>query len=314
MRYGMKEAIVASNMIFDPFLMVLSLQMDAIGGKTFSAKEMLNEIGSEFVRECKLPATIKAIGLIAKTMSRQLNLEKRDVYKDIVHDLKGIATTVMGSVFLAGKYLKEKMCEDMEATCGMLSEELVAIEEASSVSKKMIISANDEIMDLIKNGDIGEEHEIGEIKISEIIRIAWKLNRTKNVRDIRLQENILPDFTVKQHGLDVIRVLTNIFSNDLDALTGEDYRDNKPFLKILAGYERENGVAVLEIVDNGIGMSPEVLGRIFDDGFTTKSGKGGNGTGLCYCKKAVESKMGGNLTVKSQLGKGTTFKIEIPLS
>jgi signal transduction histidine kinase len=309
----MKETVIGSNMIFDPFLMGLALQMDAIGGKTFSAKEMLAEIRNEFVRECKLPATIKAIGLIAKTMSRQLDLEKRVVFKTLVHDLRSIATAVMGRVFLAGKCLQEKMHEDMKTACGILAEELVAIEEASTISNQMIIIANEQIMDHIKKGDV-EGFEIGEKKISEIIKIAWKLSETKNVSSICLQENIMPDFTVRQYGLDMIRTLSNLFSNDLDALSGKIYPDNKPFLKIFAGYEKENGMAVLEIEDNGIGMSPEVLEMIFDDGFTTKRGSGGSGIGLHYCKQAVEGKMGGELSVKSHLGKGTSFKIRIPLA
>jgi signal transduction histidine kinase len=66
------------------------------------------------------------------------------------------------------------------------------------------------------------------------------------------------------------------------------------------------------ISDNGLGILPENLTRIFSHGFTTK--KSGHGFGLHSCANAAKE-LGGSLTVKSEgLGKGATFILDIPIS
>lgn len=65
----------------------------------------------------------------------------------------------------------------------------------------------------------------------------------------------------------------------------------------------------VEIADNGTGIKPENLGRIFELRWTTKSS--GMGFGLYWAKDYIEG-LGGKLLVASQVGQGTTFTIEIP--
>ncbi|PIE68624.1 MAG: two-component sensor histidine kinase [Deltaproteobacteria bacterium] len=72
-----------------------------------------------------------------------------------------------------------------------------------------------------------------------------------------------------------------------------------------------NRVAVM-IADNGKGISPENLKRIFDPFFSTKTKQGGTGLGLSITYGLVE-KLGGSIRVQSQLGEGTTFTIELPV-
>lgn len=75
--------------------------------------------------------------------------------------------------------------------------------------------------------------------------------------------------------------------------------------------------AVVTIRDTGCGISQEVLPRIFDPYFTTKSGpdasgKGGTGIGLANCKEIVDAHQG-RIRVESSLGKGTAFIIRLPI-
>jgi signal transduction histidine kinase len=68
----------------------------------------------------------------------------------------------------------------------------------------------------------------------------------------------------------------------------------------------------IEIEDNGSGISPEILPRIFEPFFTTKRSREGMGLGLAVTYGLVTAS-GGKITVNSQLGKGTTFIVEIPV-
>jgi PAS domain S-box-containing protein len=75
-------------------------------------------------------------------------------------------------------------------------------------------------------------------------------------------------------------------------------------------HTNERGRAVVEIRDTGQGIPPEHLARIFDPFFTTKTGYG-TGLGLSICHSIV-SKLGGEITVDSSIGKGTLFSVVLP--
>ena len=75
----------------------------------------------------------------------------------------------------------------------------------------------------------------------------------------------------------------------------------------------ESGNIKITIRDTGKGISPENLGRIFDPGFTTKA-LVGVGLGLATCYKIIVDEHKGHIDVASELGKGTTFSILLPIS
>lgn len=71
------------------------------------------------------------------------------------------------------------------------------------------------------------------------------------------------------------------------------------------------GQVIVEICDTGMGIPPEILPRIFDPFFTTKPAGIGTGLGLAICHRLVTA-LGGDISVRSELGKGTKFRIALP--
>jgi len=71
------------------------------------------------------------------------------------------------------------------------------------------------------------------------------------------------------------------------------------------------GAAVIEILDTGIGMAPEVVAHLFDP-FFTHGKSGGTGLGGAVVRSAVQAH-GGRVEVQSELGNGTTFRLHLPI-
>jgi signal transduction histidine kinase len=112
------------------------------------------------------------------------------------------------------------------------------------------------------------------------------------------------------------QVLMNLLNNSADAIEERalqaqtDGKEFKRQIGITAMYTREDNRVIIEVSDNGPGMSPETIGKIFNLHFTTK--KSGHGLGLYNCKKIVEQH-GGQLNVSSKVGEGTIFSLALPL-
>lgn len=102
---------------------------------------------------------------------------------------------------------------------------------------------------------------------------------------------------------DLIRqALLNIITNAFDAV-----KENGV---VSIGYYKQKKDLVIEISDNGIGISPELQKKIFDLYYTTK--KDGNGLGLSITQKII-SQHKGSITLQSKVNNGTTFKIILPI-
>lgn len=101
-------------------------------------------------------------------------------------------------------------------------------------------------------------------------------------------------------------VWSNLILNSLDALT------NRTSPTILVSWKLSGDVAVITFADNGIGISPDDLPRIFDTLFSTKPHKG-TGLGLSTSKKIIEM-YDGQITVTSQPGMGTAFEVRLKIA
>jgi signal transduction histidine kinase len=101
------------------------------------------------------------------------------------------------------------------------------------------------------------------------------------------------------------QVLINLIVNAGQAM-GDDKKGT-----IRIHTRSQNGHVVVEVKDNGCGMSENTLRQIFDPFFTTKRAKGGTGLGLAIAFRIIEEHKG-TISVGSEIGVGTTFTIKIP--
>jgi signal transduction histidine kinase len=145
------------------------------------------------------------------------------------------------------------------------------------------------------------------VLVAEMLEDALRMNAAALVRDeieIVREYTDEPTVTIERHK--VLQILVNLISNARYACDDSGRRNKQIRLNIT---ERNQRIRIA-IIDNGIGIPPGNLTRIFNHGFTTR--KGGHGFGL-HSGALAAREMGGALTAESAgPGYGATFTLELP--
>lgn len=120
-----------------------------------------------------------------------------------------------------------------------------------------------------------------------------------------LDSNLPAVVVVADH---VVQVAINLLINAADALHHLEGRT--PLIRVQS--LQDDGYVVARISDNGSGIAPEVLPRVFEERFTTKGPGHGSGLGLALCRSLIE-KAGGTIEIRSTQGIGTEAEIRLPV-
>ncbi len=163
--------------------------------------------------------------------------------------------------------------------------------------------------------------EMGPLSLTVLCREAIEATRfstyEENLSSCEIKESISANVIIYGNLEQLIQVFVNLIKNAYEAMLNQKERR----IEIRGGVDPQSrGMARVEVADNGPGIPPEVLPRIWQQGFSTKKrvddsiGAAGQGQGLFICKHMIESVHKGVLTVESVTGKGTTFIIKLPLA
>jgi signal transduction histidine kinase len=143
------------------------------------------------------------------------------------------------------------------------------------------------------------------------VDVVKSLENTLTILNYKLKHGVTVErdygavpLLVNSFGSDLNQVWTNIIDNSIDAMKGKG--------KLRLRTYSEGGFVVVEIVDDGPGIPPEIRSRIFEPFFTTKKVGEGTGLGLDTVQRIVK-KHQGSIQVESKPGK-TCFQIWLPLS
>ncbi len=150
----------------------------------------------------------------------------------------------------------------------------------------------------------GENNEA--VKITENVeKVLSLLEFRLNQKFVKVTRNYSAKPCVKGDAQLLQEVFMNLIINALDAV------DERGEIKINI-FEKNNN-AVIEIIDNGGGISQEEIEKIFDPFYTTKEPGKGTGLGLSVSLGIIEN-MNGTIKVESEKNKGTKFTIKIPIT
>jgi PAS domain S-box-containing protein len=135
-------------------------------------------------------------------------------------------------------------------------------------------------------------------------------NELKYVANVETELGELPLLTCNASELN--QVFLNLLVNAAHAI-GDLKKDSGEKGVIRVRTALENNSVVVSISDTGAGIPEKIRGKIFDPFFTTKESGKGTGQGLAIARSVVVDRHGGTLTFSSEVGKGTTFHVRLPM-
>ena len=222
-----------------------------------------------------------------------LNATKDKFFSIVAHDLKGPLNSMTGFFDLLANHTEALSLKEIQVIATNLGE---SIENTTKLTDNLLTWAMAQMNTL--------KHQPQCINLNKIINegVSFFIESSKR-KQIELQLHMQPDtvfiFADENH---IQFILRNLISNAL--------KFTSPGGTIVVSAFVENNILEIAIADNGVGMSDEVLNKIFriDSKHTTEgtAGEKGTGLGLLLCKEFVERNQG-KLWAKSEPGKGSTF-------
>ena len=187
----------------------------------------------------------------------------------------------------------QKVFDTLDVIIGLAAVDKIACERISGVIRSLKTFARVNESDLLR------------VDINDLIRTTIKLAGTVFRRRIDIQTDFeaLPEVECYPGLLN--RVFLNLVVNAGQAIEGEG--------RITVRTRLDGDSVHIAVEDNGSGIPLEIRSKIFAAGFTTKPLGEGTGLGLSISREIVEETHGGTLSFESEVGKGTTFHIRIPI-
>ncbi len=228
---------------------------------------------------------------LAKSKARLKKAEReaawRDIARRVAHEIKNPLTPIKLSIQHLYSLYQEKELENFDSVLKKTKE--LIINEIDKLNR--IATAFSDFAKLPSRNY--EPLNVNNI----LIDVVSLYSPDKNVEFVKeLQDNIYPVLADKQ---EMNRVFQNLIKNAVQSLSGSG--------KVTVISYNSGSKVIVEIRDNGCGMDQEVLSKLFEPNFSTKSQ--GMGLGLAITKKSLEDMKAG-ITIESTVNAGTTVRIE----
>jgi signal transduction histidine kinase len=149
---------------------------------------------------------------------------------------------------------------------------------------------------------------IDQVDLNTLIEACTRLVHNEVHMHATIELDLEPGLpTFQGNAQKIEQILVNLVVNASQAMP-DDRRGT-----ILVRTRNQDDFAVLEVRDDGKGMTPQTMRQIFDPFYTTKRARGGTGLGLAITHRIIEEH-GGSIDVNSSVGVGTTFTVRLPLA
>ena len=315
------EEIIGKSMteLFPSVMAEKMIQDDLSVLRANKSVKVVEKMGNKYFESMKFPITIKGKPkyLAGYTMDiterledelklkmaaeklRESNSTKDRLFSIIAHDLKGPFSGFIG--------LSEALATNLNSLSG---------EEVSTYAAIMHSTAK-KIYELLNNLLEWSRIQSDKLEINPIeINLYALVDNIKNLfsavtgkKEVTINNKIDLKTTVLADSNMAASIFRNLISNAI--------KFSNPKSEIIVTAETSGKFVEISVADNGVGMSKDLMDRLFriERGISTKgtANEEGSGLGLVLCKEMVE-KNGGEIKVKSSVDNGTTFTFTLPAS
>lgn len=254
------------------------------------------ELAAQIIEKDKQTLELNLANIDVKELS-ELNIHKEGVLATLSHDLRSPLTGIIGTA----AYLKENFDQLKKQDV----KELLAHLHKASVDELNML---DYLVEWARIKHASEAFSPEKLQLSHYAsQVIDTLNKNAQSKNIKLLTDINADITVFADSKMLLSILQNIFSNSI--------KYTRPGGTVSATAIKKEDKVVVEIKDTGIGMSKEIIEKLFTPQIkiltTTREENKGAGIGLLLVKVFIE-KNGGAIWVESKEGEGTSFYFSLP--
>jgi signal transduction histidine kinase len=301
---GIKDLFVPQVLPATLITLAQCLMMEA-----YDEHYLANRYLSVYKRQQELAAQNEAL--------ETLNTQRKDMMATFTHETRTPLAVVAGYIGLMAMEMRaEGVSEQREKDLDRISDAIQSIAELMKNYEEL--SQTSDVADKRKTVSVTEVAS----RVTKLYRYVFEqsgmtlsLDLADNLPAVYVQPikitqillNLLKNAARHSHGKNVT-VSAVAMENGKLRMENEGTENNSQ-LSTLNSQLRQNHFVVLTVTDDGNGIPPELLARVFERGI--KGSESGAGIGLAVCKDLIESE-GGKIGIESTPGKGTTVRFSIP--
>lgn len=270
-------------------LTALNKEMSVMNEELFRQNEKIKKMQHYLIESEKMAA----LGQLVAGVAHEINTPIGVGITASTH-LSDIVTELMNNLEEGGQSLEiSPYLEDIQDAAQMIDKNLNRAGKLIQSFKKLSVDQSNEPK---RTFDVGEY--LNEILIS----LSPSLKKSK----IRIEVQCDETLTINSYPGSFAQIITNLVMNSLTHAFDEDTLGT-----IRIKLESSEDAILLTYADDGKGMPPEILPKIYDPFFTTKRGRGGTGLGLSVLYSIITQHFNGTIKCSSKPGEGTTFIIHL---
>lgn len=255
-----------------------------------------------------------ALDDLRKTQEELVNSEKMAALGALVAGVAHELGTPMGNALIAANTVRDQtrgLKREVEAGLrrSTLERYLADTESANAIIERNLERAS-QLVASFKQVAVDQssaqrrEFGLGEVVDEIVMTLRPSLKRLPFRLAVEVDRGIRLDSYPGALGQVLANLINNAVAHGFEGL-------NEGEIRIAGQREGDDGV-LLEVVDDGRGIAPELQRRIFEPFYTTRLGKGGSGLGLHIVHSLVTNVLGGAVSVESQPGVGTRMRVRLP--